>query len=147
MSRRINIINAITALLNTNLDGTTFVSNIYGTAESKLKYFDEVSNFPYLSITTGDTVIEYQPGGFKWNYLTVMIRCYTNGEESIDELEQFFEDIETVFDQNNNLEYDTNQTITSISLISVTTSEGVMSPTEIGELGVVVRYDTQSACI
>jgi len=147
MSKRLNIIKALTALINTKLDGTTFTSNIYGTAESKLKFFDEVSNFPYLSLTTGDTIIEYQPGGFKWNYLTVMIRCYTNGEDSIEELEDFFEDIETLFDQNNNLEYDTGENITSISVISITTSEGVMAPLEIGEFSVVVRYDTQSICL
>ena len=147
MSKRLDIIKSITALLNEKLDGTQFTSNIYDAAESKLRFFDEISNFPYLSITTGDTIIEYQPGGFKWNYLTVMIRCYTNGEDSVEELEQFFEDIETVLDENNDLEYQANEQITSISIFSITTSEGVMSPLEVGEMSIVVRYDTHSACI
>lgn len=147
MSKRLDIVKAINNLVNTNLEGILFTSNIYGTSETKLRFFDEVGNFPYLSITTGDTIIEYQPGSMKWNYLTVMIRCYTNGEDSIEELEQFFEDIETLLDQNNNLEYQTNENITSISVISITTSEGVMSPLEVGEMGVVVRYDTYGNCI
>lgn len=86
MSKRLDIVKALTALLNTKLDGIQFTSNIYGTAESKLKFLDEVGSFPYLSVTTGDTIVEYQLGGFKWNFLTVMIRCYTNGEDSIEEL-------------------------------------------------------------
>jgi len=147
MSKRLDIVKAITGLLNTELDGIIYTSNIYGTAESKLKFFDEVGNFPYLSVTTGDTQIEYQPGGFKWNYLTIMIRCYTKGEDSIEELEQFFEDIETSFDNNNDLEYQTGIQITSISVMSITTSEGVLAPLEVGEMVVSVRYDTQSACL
>ena len=147
MSKRLDIVKALNTLLNEKLDGVQSTSNIYGTSETKLKFFDEISNFPYLSVTTGDTIIEYQPGSFKWNYLTVMIRCYTNGEESIEELEQFFEDIETIFDENNNLEYQVNEEITSISILNITTSEGVMAPTEIGEMTVVVRYDTQAACL
>jgi len=147
MSKRLDIVKAIIELLNTELNGITYTSNIYGTAESKLKFFDEVGNFPYLSATTGDTQIEYQPGGFKWNYLTIMIRCYTKGEDSIEELEQFFEDIETSFDNNNDLEYQIGIQITSISVMSVTTSEGVLAPLEVGEMVVSVRYDTQSTCL
>jgi len=146
MSRRSNIIDSLVTLVNTNLNGTTYTSNIYNSAEGRLQFFDEISNFPYISITAGDEYREYLPNNFKWVYMTVIIRVYTNGSESNDELEQIFEDLEELIDINNNLVFDTGETLDKISIISITSSEGVMAPIEIGEMNIQCMYGLQGAC-
>ena len=146
MSRRSNIVDSIVALVNTNLNGTTYVSNIFNSAENKLQFFDEISNFPYVSITAGDEYREYLPNNFKWVYMNVVIRIYTNGSESNDELEQIFEDLEELLDINNNLVFDTGETLDKISITSITSSEGVMAPLEIGEMNIQCMYGLQGAC-
>ena len=147
MSRRTKISKAITSLINTNLEGTTYTSNIFDSAEDRLRFWDEIGQFPYVSVVSGDEYKEYQPGGHKWNYLSVIIRIYTKGEEPDVELEQFFEDIETLLDNNNNLEYDTNEELTSLTITSFTSDEGVLRPMSVGEINIVARYSTYSACI
>ena len=146
MSRRTNIIDAIVSLFNTNLDGTLYTSNIYNSAEGRLRFFDEVSNFPYVSITAGDEYREYLPNNFKWVYMNVVIRIYTNGSESNDELEQLLEDIEELLDINNNLDFDTGETIDKISITSITSSESVMAALELGEMNIQCMYGLQGAC-
>ncbi|MCP3899107.1 MAG: hypothetical protein GY707_05170 [Desulfobacteraceae bacterium] len=146
MSRRSKIVNTLVSLVNTNIDGTIYTSNIYGGAENKLKFWDEIGSFPYLSIVAGDEYREYQPGNFKWAYLNCVIRIYTKGEYPEDELEQFFEDLEDLLDKNNNIEYETGEDLTSISITSITTDEGVLKPIGVGEMNLQVRYPLQGPC-
>lgn len=146
MSRRNKIAKALVQLMNDTLDGTQYVSNIYGTAESRLKFWDEISSFPYMSIVAGDEYREYQPGHFKWAYLNLIIRLYTKGDDPEVELEQFLEDIETVLDLNNSIDYDTDEELTSITINSITTDEGVLKPLAVGEMNIQVRYALQGPC-
>lgn len=146
MSKRSKIVNTLVALINTNLDGTIYPSNIYGTAENKLKFWDEIGSYPYLSLVAGDEYREYQPGNFKWAFLNCTIRVYTKGEEPEVELEQFFEDLETLLDLNNNIEYDVGEELTSITLTSITTDEGVLKPIGVGEINIQVRYPLVGNC-
>lgn len=146
MSRRNKISTALVELVNTSLDGTQYTSNIYEEAENRLRFWDEISSFPYLSIVSGDEYREYQPGMFKWAYLNLIIRIYTKGEEPEVELEQFFEDLELLLDLNNNIEYDTNEELTSITINSITTDEGVLKPLGVGEINIQVRYALQGQC-
>jgi len=146
MSRRNKISKAFVELINANLEGTTYVSNIFNSAENKLRFWDEIGQFPYLSVVSGDEFREYEPGGFKWGFLTVIIRVYTKGEDPEVDLEQFFEDIEVLLDRNNNLEYLPGQEITEITINSLTTDEGVMKPLAIGEITTTVRYPLMSDC-
>lgn len=146
MSRRSKIVNALVALINTNLNGTTYTSNVYGKAENKLRFWDEVTNFPYVSLVAGDEFREYQPGMFKWAYLNIVIRIYEKGEAPDEDLEQLFEDLEDLLDKNNNLTYDVNEEITSISITSITTDEGVLRPIGVGEINIQVRYPLQGSC-
>lgn len=146
MSRRSKIVKALVDVMNTNLNGTAYTSNIYNKAENRLRFWDEIQNYPYLSIVAGDEYREYKPGNFKWGFLSVVIRLYTKGEYPEVELEQFFEDIETILDMNNDLEYDTGVNLTSISITSITTDEGVLKPIGVGEINLQVRYDLQGPC-
>jgi hypothetical protein len=96
---------------------------------------------PFVCVTAGDETREYLPSGFKWGYLNITIRIFVDSEDPVEELENIFEDIENVLDGNNSLVYDTNKSTTQISIISITSDEGVMAPQGIGEMLVTIQYD------
>jgi len=142
MSRRTSIITALADKFSTLLDGTTYPSNVYGNAYAKLKFWDEVNDFPSIYMSPGAEVRQYEPGGFAWGFLTVSIKVYTRGEDAQMQLEQLLEDIEKVVDSNRSLVYDTthNYETTEILVVSITTDEGLLQPYAVGEINLQVRY-------
>ena len=120
-------------------------SNIFNNVSGRLKFLDEIEEFPKVCIIAGDEVREYQTAGFKWRFLTLSIRAYVRNEEDAqEELATLFEDIEKIIDENDALVYDTsvipNGTTTSMTIDSISTDEGVIAPLGIGEMLVTVRY-------
>ena len=120
-------------------------SNVFNNVSGKLKFLDEIEEYPKVCIVSGDEVREYQTAGFKWRFLTLSIRAYVRNEEDAqEELATLFEDIEKIVDENDALVYDTsvipNGSTTSMTVESITTDEGVIAPLGIGEMLVTVRY-------
>lgn len=120
-------------------------SNVFNNVSGKLKFLDEIEEYPKVCIVAGDEVREYQTAGFKWRFLTLSIRAYVRNEEDAqEELATLFEDIEKIIDENDALVYDTsvipNGTTTSMTIDSISTDEGVIAPLGIGEMLVTVRY-------
>ena len=120
-------------------------SNIFNNVSGRLKFLDEIEEFPKVCIIAGDEVREYQTAGFKWRFLTLSIRAYVRNEEDAqEELATLFEDIEKIVDENDALVYDTsvipNGTTTTMTIDSISTDEGVIAPLGIGEMLVTVRY-------
>ena len=120
-------------------------SNVFNNVSGRLRFLDEIEEFPKVCIIAGDEVREYQTAGFKWRFLTLSIRAYVRNEEDAqEELATLFEDIEKIIDENDALVYDTsvvpNGTTTSMTIDSLTTDEGVIAPLGIGEMLVTVRY-------
>ena len=120
-------------------------SNIFNNVSGRLRFLDEIEEFPKVCIIAGDEVREYQTAGFKWRFLTLSIRAYVRNEEDAqEELATLFEDIEKIVDENDALVYDTsvipNGTTTSMTIDSISTDEGVIAPLGIGEMLVTVRY-------
>ena len=120
-------------------------SNVFNNVSGKLKFLDEIEEYPKVCIVAGDEIREYQTAGFKWRFLTLSIRAYVRNEEDAqEELATLFEDIEKIVDENDALVYDTsvipNGTTTSMTLDSISTDEGVIAPLGIGEMLVTVRY-------
>ena len=120
-------------------------SNIFNNVSGRLKFLDEIEEFPKVCIIAGDEVREYQTAGLKWRFLTLSIRAYVRNEEDAqEELATLFEDIEKIVDENDALVYDTsvipNGTTTSMTIDSISTDEGVIAPLGIGEMLVTVRY-------
>tara|TARA_B100000003_G_C10828024_1_gene329740 strand:+ start:114 stop:566 length:453 start_codon:yes stop_codon:yes gene_type:complete len=120
-------------------------SNVFNNVSGKLKFLDEIEEYPKVCIVAGDEVREYQTAGFKWRFLTLSIRAYVRNEEDAqEELATLFEDIEKIVDENDALVYDTsvipNGTTTSMTIDSISTDEGVIAPLGIGEMLVTVRY-------
>lgn len=128
------------------VDGTSpYVSDFHKNVEKGLKFWDEVDDFPYLCVQVGDETREYLPSGFKWGFLTLNIKVYVKDEDSEARLEEALEDIEYVIDQNCDLVYDSdnNYTTEDIRIFSITTDEGLLTPTGVGEVSLQVRYQVQ----
>ena len=128
------------------IDGNhPFNSNIFNNAHSGMVFLDEIQEYPKLCVVAGDETREYQPNEFKWRFLSLDIRVYVEDQEDAQEvLALLMEDIERVIDDNDVLTYDDtvspNLTTTSLTLLSLTTDEGVLSPLGIGEMTLVCRY-------
>ena len=142
MSRRSSIINALVAKINETLDGTApYQTNLNGNCFGKLKFWDEVNDFPSVFITPGSETREYLPSDFTWAYLGLSVKIYVRGEEPQTELEALLEDVERCVDANRVLVYDeTGSETTEILITSITTDEGLLAPYGVGEINLQVRY-------
>ena len=143
---RKKIVDALVNELNTSINGVApYNSNLFNSAEGHLKFLDQIQEYPHLCVVAGDETRQYQPDGFKWRFLQLDIRCYINNEADPQEiLALLMEDIERVVDNNDILTYDNtvspNLKTTSLTIISLSSDEGVLAPLGIGEMLVEVRY-------
>lgn len=143
-SRRSNIVEALAEKLK-NIDGSgAFLIDVANNVHPRLKFWDEVEDFPAIHLNAGSETREYQAGGYKDRFLGVTIRCYVNAEDAQEELNALMEDVETVIEENSNLQYFDKQNnefnCQQITVISITTDEGVLEPFGVGELEIEVRY-------
>jgi len=128
------------------IDGNyPFNSNIYQNADSHLVFLDEIQQYPKVCVVAGDEVRQYQPGGFKWRFITITIRVYVeDANDPQENLSLLLEDIERIVDDNDILVYDDtvspHLTTTSTTIQSISTDEGVIAPLGIGEMVIEVRY-------
>jgi len=128
------------------IDGNhPYKSNIFQNVHSGMVFLDDIQEYPKVCVVAGDETREYQPNEFKWRFLSLDIRVYVEDQDDPQEgLALMMEDIERVIDENDVLTYDDtvspNLTTTSLTLLSITTDEGVLSPLGIGELTLTCRY-------
>lgn len=140
MSARADIKSTLVTNLKTISGSAPYTSNLYSNVIGKLKYWDEVSDFPFVCVTSGNEVRQYLPGNFKWGILNIPIWIYTSGVDSEKDLENIFSDIETLVDSLQELEYSTGKYTEEINILSLSTDEGLMEPLRIGEILLQVRY-------
>jgi hypothetical protein len=128
------------------IDGNhPFNSNVFNNVHSGMVFLDQIQEYPKICVVAGDETREYQPNAFKWRFLSLDIRVYVEDQEDPQEvLALLMEDIERVLDNNDVLTYDDtvspNLTTTSLTLRSLTTDEGVLTPLGIGEINLECRY-------
>lgn len=143
-SRRQSIVNALVTVLQGINGSGDFLSNVYNNVSPRLKFWDEVEDFPSLHINAGGETREYQGGGYKDRFLTVTIRVYVKEEDAVDALDKLIEDVETVLETNSRLQYTDRQGNTQyaqqITIVSINTDEGVLEPYGVGEVLIEVRY-------
>lgn len=149
MSARSKIVNALVDKLKGINGNSPYTSNLFNNVYNKLVFWDEVKDFPAVYVTAGSETRDYLPGGFKWAYLNITLRIYVNEDETAQaRLEEIFEDIETLLDANNELEYndpsETTQTTELISILSISSDEGLLNPLGVGEMVILVQYDLQT---
>jgi hypothetical protein len=142
MSKRTQIVKALTAKLNLINGRDPYKVNLSKNAYAKLKFWDEVEDFPCVYLTPGTEVRQYLPSDFTWGFLNITLKVYCRGESSIEQLELLLTDIENCVDDNRQLVYDTanNYSTTEILVQSITTDEGLLAPYAVGEINLQVRY-------
>jgi len=143
-TRRMAIVKAIETKLKGINGNFPYKSNLYNNVLPRLKFWDEVEDFPAVHISAGSESRQYQGGGYKDRFLTVTIRVYVSEENAVFALEKLFEDIETVLEDNGSLSYtDQNgsaQSVQQITILSLDTDEGALEPLAVGEIICEVRY-------
>lgn len=143
MSRRTSIVKAVSEKLKV-IDGTgSYKTNLFSNSYAKLKFWDEVNDFPAVYTVAGEETREYHPAGFAWGFLNLSLKVYTKGEESQTQLEELLEDIESILDSTLGvIVYDTNNNYgtSEISITSITTDEGLLAPYAVGEMNLLIRY-------
>ena len=143
-TRRLGIVNALVDKLKTINGAGTFLTDLNENVSPRLKFWDEVEEFPAVHLNAGSETREYQGGGYKDRFLSVTLRCYVQDEDSVQALDELLEDVETVLENNSRLSYTdrqgAKQYTQQITIISIDTDEGVLEPLGVGEITVEVRY-------
>lgn len=143
-SRRSNIVEALAIKLK-DIDGSgAFLTDVGNNVHPRLKFWDEVEDFPAIHLNAGAETREYQAGGYKDRFLSVTVRCYVQEDDAQAALNSLMEDVETVLEQNSNLKYFDKQNnefnCQQITIVSIDTDEGVLEPLGVGEILIEVRY-------
>ena len=143
-TRRLGIIEALVNKLK-DIDGTgQFLSNLEENVSPRLKFWDEVEEFPAVHLNAGSETREYQGGGYKDRFLSITLRCYVQAEDAVAALDELLEDVETVVEENSRLKYkdrnNVDQYTQQITVVSIDTDEGVLEPLGVGEMLIEVRY-------
>ena len=143
-TRRLGIVNALVDQLK-NINGAgAYLSDVNENVSPRIKFWDEVEEFPAIHLNAGSETREYQAGGYKDRFLSITLRCYVQAEDSVEALDELLEDVETVLEDNSRLPYldrtQTTQYTHQITIVSVDTDEGVLEPLGVGEILIEVRY-------
>ena len=142
-SRRAGITAALADKLAT-IDGRGLFKQSVAETSPRLKFWDEIEEFPAVHLNAGSETRQYQTAGYKDRFLNVTVRCYVNQEDAVEALDELMEDVETVLEENGQLLYtDRNgleQKTQQITIISIDTDEGVLDPLGVGEILIEVRY-------
>lgn len=143
-TRRQGIVRAIAEKLKTINGIGDFFTDLNSNVFTTLKFWDEVDTFPEVHVTAGPETREYLAAGVKNRFLTVIVRCYINQENSLDALDALIEDVETVLEDNSKLFYydkkGSPQAAHQITIVSIETDEGLLDPLGVGDVLIEVRY-------
>lgn len=144
MSARSKIQKAIAKQIKEQLNGIApYKINIYGNVDTRLRFWDEINDFPFICITVGQESREYLPANFKWGRVAYTLKVYVNSENPEEDLEDVMADVERAIDANIRLPYDefeTGLTTEDIRVLSIVTDEGALAPFGVGEITIEVLY-------
>ena len=142
-TRRSAIVNAFVTKLE-QIDGTGNYKTTVASVEPRLKFWDEITEFPAVHVNAGGETRQYEGHDFKFRFLTLTFRCYVNEDDAVPALEKLLEDVETVIETNNPITYTDalggTQSTVQTTINSIDTDEGVLEPFGIGEMICTVQY-------
>jgi hypothetical protein len=143
-TRRLGIVSAIVEKLKDINGAGTFLSDLNENVSPRLKFWDEVEEFPAVHLNAGSETRDYQGAGYKDRFLSITLRCYVQSEDAVEALDELMEDVETVLEDNSRLAYldrtGATQYTQQITIVSIDTDEGVLEPLGVGEMLIEVRY-------
>lgn len=144
-NRRTEIINFLVANLK-NINGelssydTTYqyYHNVFGNVFRKIKFLDEVNDFPSIYLSAGTEIRNFQSENLTVATLTVIIRAYVYGEDnSQTAADNLIEDIEHVI---YSIGDEPEKGILDITIQNISADEGLTFPYGIAELELSVVY-------
>ena len=143
-SRRRAIVEALCLKLE-GINGQPPFRSSVANVERRLKFWDEVNEFPTIHVGAGTETREYDGGGFRFRFLTLTVRIYVSDDNDVVEaLEELLEDVETVIEDSDPLTYydstGTSHTTAQTTIATVDTDEGVLEPLGVGEITLEIRY-------
>ena len=145
LNRRTEIVQFIVARLK-EIDGEispydssyTFVTNVFDNVFRKIKFLDEVNDFPSLYVSAGTEIRDFQSENLTVATLDVIIRAYVYGEDNSqtlsDDLVQDVEHIIYAFGDN------PDKGILDITIDNITTDEGLAIPYGVAEIELSIVY-------
>ena len=95
-TRRYAIVDALVEKLKEINGSGSYVSNVNRQVFSKLRFFEEVRDFPTVCVVASNEIRDYQAGGYRDRYLDIRIMIYVNEDNPLEACEALLEDIETV---------------------------------------------------
>jgi len=143
-TRRRAIIEALCTKLE-QINGSAPFRTSVARVERRLKFWDEVTEFPTIHVGAGAETREYEGVGFRFRFLRITIRCYVSDDDDVIlALEELLEDVRSVLEDSDPLGY-TDSTGASESTVQTTiatvdTDEGVLEPLGVGEIVCEIRY-------
>ena len=143
-NQRRNIINHILTNLKL-IDGSisslnsnyTFQNNIFSNVFRKIKFLDEVNDFPSIFFQVGEEVRVYNTSGNTTGLIPLTLRIYVNDEESSGSLDSLIQDIEHIIYNLDTGVY----SIRDIIISSIDTDEGLVKPYGISEIEIIIDYE------
>jgi hypothetical protein len=145
LNRRTEIVQFIVARLK-EIDGGvspydsayTFVTNVFDNVFRKIKFLDEVNDFPSLYVSAGTEIRDFQSENLTVATLDVIIRAYVYGEDNSQTLsDDLAQDVEHII---YSLGDNPDKGILDITIDNITTDEGLAIPYGIAEIELSVVY-------
>ena len=115
----------------------TYQVNLFDNVFRRLKFLDEINDFPSVFLQAGTENRVYDSKGLTTSTLDIMIRVYVHTENAVEELESTMQDIEFVIYNMDTEKYG----MMDVQVATMSTDEGLLDPYGIGEVGVTVQYD------
>ena len=115
----------------------TYQVNLFDNVFRRLKFLDEINDFPSVYLQAGSEDRVYDSKGLTTSTLDIMIRVYVQTENAVEELESTMQDIEFVIYNMDTEIYG----MMDVQVSTMSTDEGLLDPYGIGEVGVTVQYD------
>jgi hypothetical protein len=116
----------------------TFVTNVFGNVFRKIKFLDEVNDFPSLYVSAGTEIRDFQSENLTVATLDVIIRAYVYGEDNSQTLsDDLAQDVEHII---YSLGDNPDKGILDITIDNITTDEGLAIPYGIAEIELSVVY-------
>ena len=144
-NRRTEIVNFLVERLK-EIDGDTspydinyrFNTNLFNNVYRRLKFIDEVNDFPSLYLSAGTEIRNFQSENLTVATLTVIIRAYVYGEDDSQlQADSVVEDIEHVIYSIGDYP---EKGILDITIENITEDEGLAFPYGIAEVELSVVY-------
>lgn len=143
-TRRSSIVDALTAKLKDISLVNGQMTDLGEQAFPRIRFLDEVTEFPCVCLVAGPETIVHQGAGLKDRYLSINVTLFVNEEDSTLALERLLEDIETIIDDNGRLAYQDSSGDLSytrdIIITFIDTDQGALTPLGVGEMTLQVKY-------